>query len=855
MPKALKSEIDDAVYGSNQGFRLPFQSKLGSDRILIPQLNVTHYCIGIYSDIKDLEFINLPSTTVINYSPINHNSQLPIPIQSPEFELALKLSTLLNNDFLCNYNKAMEFIFCLAGIETSDRMYDLIHSTCSRAPNYEWKWVNDTIKSLKFKGFTINKLREWAEECTDKNTVSKVIKQYPVNYSHELFSEMLRPDRYTQIDERYISNSVILNKPFSKNIDTLIIKSLLGTGKTQFIKDNIIANGNYKRILVISPRKSYTNSQKGELSEFTSYLDVYVGDLSHIEHLIIQVESLHRIGSGFQKYDLVLLDEVESILNQLHSVKTNAGNLISNHEALAMAVSTAGHVIMADAFISDRTFNFCRELRAIDRTHYIENVSNPYKRKAIFLRPQDDTKCVANLAGFCERVCDSLKAGKKIVIVWTSRRKGDWFVENFLEKWESESNGKTNKPSWIFYNSTTSKDEQEGLKNVNETWKDVQCLMMTTSITVGISYDPKIAEAEFDEAFLYGSAASAMPRDIAQALFRVRNLKANQLTYVIDSRGAFPSGSRGFTNISNEVTMKENKLVRGHPLVKWSTCPKWARYNFIQCENEERSSRVEYKTILEEYLVRSGYTLSEEIHIPTQAMEKISLETDNVELLFWENIEDIDSEAVFDIQKLMKRGEASNEEILQYKKANFRAQFIVGSNEEDLERWWNKFYTTDSEGRFWNIVKEKRWTVDDVTRNEANKRYAIMTGDSIKERETLERFLKIIGMTHSQEEIIIRPERLEEIGKELCKVDKELRKGLGLRTSERKGEWKTKNTIDLITVILESWGRSSVESIIKNKKINNKMIRQYSLQINKNNTIWEKIFNSNIYIGDFAMKL
>jgi hypothetical protein len=562
-----KCVLDECVYGSNQGFRLPFQSKLGSDRALIPQLNVSHYCIGIYTGIKDLEFITLPSTVSFTYSPVNRSNHLPIPSQSPEFELSRALCKLLTAEFLYDYNNAMEFIFCLAGIENSDRMRDLIHTTCSKASNYEWKWVNDTIRSLRFKGFTINKLREWAEGCTDKDTVSKVIKQYPVNYSHELFSEMLRPDRYTQIDERYLSNSLMLNEPFSKEVDTLVIKSLLGTGKTQFIKDNILGKGNYKRVLIVSPRKSYSQSQKGALPEFTSYLDVYVGDLAHVDTLIIQVESLHRIGSGFQKYDLVLLDEVESILNQLHSVKTNAGNLITNHEALAMAVSTAGRVIMADAFISDRTFNFCKELRAFDRTHYIENICNPYKREAIFLRPQDDTKCVANLAGFCERICDALKAGKKIVIVWTSKRKGDWFVENFLEKWVSDSDGNSDKPSYVFYNSTTSKEEQEGLKNVNESWRNVQCLMMTTSITVGISYDPKIAEAEFDEAFLYGSAVSAMPRDIAQALFRVRTLKANKLTYVIDSRGAFPSGSRGFANIWNETMVKENKLVREHPLV------------------------------------------------------------------------------------------------------------------------------------------------------------------------------------------------------------------------------------------------------------------------------------------------
>jgi hypothetical protein len=120
-------------------------------------------------------------------------------------------------------------------------------------------------------------------------------------------------------------------------------------------------------------------------------------------------------------------------------------------------------------------------------------------------------------------------------------------------------------------------------------------------------------------------------------------------------------------------------------------------------------------------------------------------------------------------------------------------------------------------------VKEKRWTVDDIARAEAQKRYAIMSGTSVKERETMERFLKIIGMKYSQEEIVIGPERLEEIGKELSKVEADLRKGLGLRGSRSKGDWKTKNTIDLISVILESWGRSSVESIVKAKKVNKKI--------------------------------
>jgi hypothetical protein len=849
-----KCIIDSVPYNSNQSFRLPFQSKYGQNRVFVPiTKQVTNYCIGVYSDITELKFIDLPVEIPTSYKSFNNNNPFGIPSESPEFEQVRGLCALLSNDFLYDYKRALELIFCLCGIEHSERMYDLIHLTCSRASNYEWKWVNDSIRQFKYKGFTINSLITWAEECTDKDTVAKVKKQYPVNYSHELFSEKMIPAKYTQINERYLSNSKELENPFSDGIDTIVIKSLLGTGKTHYIKNNIIASGNYKRVLVISPRKSYTHSQKGDLPEFTSYLDIYSGDLAHIEHLIIQVESLHRIGNMFKKYDLVLLDEVESILNQLHSVKTNAGNLITNHQALAMAVSTAGHCIMSDAFISDRTFNFCKELCNFDNTHYVENMCNPYKRQAIFLKPDDSTKCVANLGAFCERICEALRTKKKIVIVWTSKRKGDWFVKNFLGNWVSDN--EDSKPSWIFYNSTSSKEEQEGLKNVNESWRDVQCLMMTTSITVGISYDPKVAEVEFDEAFLYGSAASAMPRDIAQALFRVRNLKANRLTYVIDSRGSFSSGARGFSNIWNETTVKENKLIRDHPFIKWSMAPSWARYNFVHCENEERCSRVEYKTILEEYLVRSGYELTEETHIPSKNIAEMSLETENIEDLFWENIEDIDSETLFDIQKLIKRGEASAEEVLQYKKANFRAQFIPGCDEADLELWWNKFYVTDSEGRFWNIVKEKRWTLDEVARAEANKSYAIMTGDSIKERETMERFLKIVGMKHSQEEILIGSERLEAIGLELSKCEKELRKGLGLRASRSTGEWKTKNTIDLIAVILESWGRDCVESIENKHRKNGKIVREYSLKINKDNTIWKNIYVPNVKINDFVIKI
>jgi hypothetical protein len=74
---------------------------------------------------------------------------------------------------------------------------------------------------------------------------------------------------------------------------------------------------------------------------------------------------------------------------------------------------------------------------------------------------------------------------------------------------------------------------------------------------------------------------------------------------------------------------------------------------------------------------------------------------------------------------------------------------------------------------------------------------------------------------------------------------------LGLRKSERKSkEWKVANTIDLIKVILDAWGCGTVETKEKRCRKNGKIVREYSLQINKDNILWDKLYNSNINYND-----
>jgi hypothetical protein len=183
----------------------------------------------------------------------------------------------------------------------------------------------------------------------------------------------------------------------------------------------------------------------------------------------------------------------------------------------------------------------------------------------------------------------ALKEGRRVVVVWTSRERGKAFAKEYLEG---------SSYLWRFYSSESTREEQMELQDVEGAWMNVQCLMMTTTITIGINYNPRDETKWFDEAFLYGTSCSALPRDIAQALLRVRQLKTNRLTYVTDTRGV-GKGLCGRKAVEWTLAAKEERLARDHPLVKWTTAPRWAKENHVLNENEMRVSRREYKVVLE----------------------------------------------------------------------------------------------------------------------------------------------------------------------------------------------------------------------------------------------------------------
>ena len=312
------------------------------------------------------------------------------------------------------------------------------------------------------------------------------------------------------VNERYLSALPALNIGFSGA--TLLVKSPMGTGKTQALVKALEGLPRSARILVITPRYSLARSMPARLAALGDFVlyKTLPGDLGPVQRLVVQFESLWRI-RGAQHYDVVVLDESESILAQATSVQTNAANHVRNIQAFTSVLGTAGRVYAMDAMLSDRTMEALAALCPGYSRSLLVNTFEPQQRRAV---------TYAYLANWLYELRAAITAGQRVHLVFSSVRKLLAFKLNFLDVHFKDRPDAV----WIHHGRDKSKDVD--LEDVNAAWSTKQVVVHTTSISQGVSYDPSDPALRFDVQFLYGSAGGPPARELMQAVLRVRHLQA-----------------------------------------------------------------------------------------------------------------------------------------------------------------------------------------------------------------------------------------------------------------------------------------------------------------------------------------
>ena len=371
----------------------------------------------------------------------------------------------------------------------------------------------DRFNSFKKEGCTygISYLKKLAKLCNPdkyKELVCSVIDEY---FSLDISGMNIIEENSDYISCTYneFSGKHELNNNIMTKDKFIILQAFMGKGKTQCIQKFLVKQ-QYKSILFLSPRISFSYFIQGEFN-----CDIYL-DTFNSNNLVCQIESLCKI--TLKQYDCIIIDESESVLKQFSS--STMKKPLSTWITFEKLIRNAKKVICADAFITRRTIDMCKNVKNDkEQITFLKNTSMPIKRIAKEIK---ESKMEDN-------ILDDLENNKKIYCCYSSKS-SLCELEKAFTTLQKRANFKEKKA--IFYHALKSDELDKTLKNIGAEWI-IDMIGTSPKITVGCSF----SVLHFDHAYINAKSTCCV-RDTFQTLMRVRHLKDNIVYFSLpDGRG------------------------------------------------------------------------------------------------------------------------------------------------------------------------------------------------------------------------------------------------------------------------------------------------------------------------------
>jgi hypothetical protein len=570
--KKYNYDIDLSVYSSKRWFRLPNQT--GTTYNKETKITTPKYAHIIQNGkIKDFILQVVDKTNSVNlkkaffnYKPkeepkkkekktkkinepiINddvNNEEIPNDLNNLDLLLnGLKTSWL--NDWI-NWNSLGYLLFCIGStvekwIEISKKDVKFKEGECEKV------WSKFTVK----KRFTIGTLHYWVKKSNgeyysklkfkqpEKKELVETIKIHKQYLTKEL------EDKTLEIDDDLIPyfDDMFINRKY-KSIN---IKSPYGSSKTQLIK-RVIEKYNPEKILWLSFRQTLSDDIENNFKglDFKHYQTSKL----NVNRLIIQEESLLKLQSYedvieaedgvieniTHQYDLIMLDEVESLLNQYHSQATFGSKTKETFEYLEQLLYKSKNIISLDGDLGDRSKCF---LMKFDNYLFLENQHKNNNKTITVYNSREEVD---------KEMFDLLKKKKKIAIASMTSKDATDYKNLISEKFPKLKIG--------IYISTTDCKSKKDLKNVIEKWGELDVVIYSPSITAGVSFDLK---NYFYKIFGVISCGSCSQRDFFQMLARIRYPERNDIT--VYNNGISGNSSHYFTFEEVKNAMIETRKLK-----------------------------------------------------------------------------------------------------------------------------------------------------------------------------------------------------------------------------------------------------------------------------------------------------
>lgn len=301
-------------------------------------------------------------------------------------------------------------------------------------------------------------------------------------------------------------------RPYER-VPTLAVQGPMGTGKTKNMISYLEGESDQaipKTILFVTFRQTFSEAMHASFDAGFEMYNEITGPLLFSQHprLIVQVESLHRIRlMEGEKIDLVILDEMESVLSQFHSGLHK--NFSASFMVFQILMDTSERVICMDANLGDASYTVLSEMRPSYPIHFHKNTYQSATEQKFHVTTQYNA--------WINTMYQELERGKRIVIPTNSKQEAQ-VIEKFVqEKFPS-------KKVMAYSSATDMTLRTEHFANVDRYWGNLDVLIYTPTVSAGISFE----KSRFDLVFGYFNDMSCPVEDCRQMLGRVRKVSENK---------------------------------------------------------------------------------------------------------------------------------------------------------------------------------------------------------------------------------------------------------------------------------------------------------------------------------------
>lgn len=405
-----------------------------------------------------------------------------------------------------------------------------------------------TIENNKWKCYKNDINSHYLDDITPYLVSKEDIKKYYEEKERELkkgikkyLKDNKKLNKLLEEKQTILKVSDTIKQDKDKNI--LCLSSPMGSGKSHQIEQLLLKYPMiFKKVLIISPRITYSVDIYNRYKNigFKIYIDPTTKrpyDKNNVFYYynkkVLSYESIHK--DKLDKYDLIILDEVESIFYGINSPTIEDRE--RNKDIFFKLIKNTKNIILGDGFITQRTIETFNKLYPMEKM-LLENTKINPKQILKFNNINQELDGL-NMGGKTikeelELKKIELQLSKYILKKLKQKQKIYFFSSTYsvLKNIEEEllKSPLLTKEDILVYTRDTKLDIEQ---NINELWGNKKIILSTTKITIGINFN---TENVFNSNVSYINEKGGNVRDVLQNLFRVRYYKDKEVFYVIDKK-------------------------------------------------------------------------------------------------------------------------------------------------------------------------------------------------------------------------------------------------------------------------------------------------------------------------------